>query len=271
MTPEPLNHFTPEEEPLPKPFIIGITNDVHGAGSTTTAKHLTHLFEFCYQDPGNAIRQMAVDQGYATDPEDDEGVLRFEKEVVSKEPNIDIKLDAAVISKALEGNCVIEGTAAVILTKAGLIPSDQQFSMTETAIPVFTALLTCDEKVAAQRALLRKKLRRQGIDPLSSSPTLHQQIIQTLAEEDIRAQMDLSHQRKETTRQNWERLYRLSALEKGRGAFDLPPIDTTNLTPEQVVEKVIIALADKSLISQEKAAEAKTKLSKLLSSTQNPH
>jgi cytidylate kinase len=265
MTSRELVYHSSEEEAQPKPFIIGVTNDIHGAGSTTTAKLLTRLLEFGYEDPGNATRQMAVDQGYATDLEDDEGLLRFEQEVVSKNPNIDIELDTAVISKAIAGNYVIEGTAAVILAKAGLIPDEKgPLSSVEPQFPIFTVLLTCNPRVAAQRVLLRKELRRRNIDPSTVSPETRQVIIDGLNEEQVNSQMDTSQRRKETPRQNWDRLYRLSDLEKGEGAFDLPKIDTTNLTPEQVVDLILTQLQKGSYLSQKQLKEAQMTLHRLI-------
>jgi len=261
-----LNH---EEEPSPITFSIGITNDVHGAGSTTTARLLTEIFHFEYSDPGDVTRQMAVDADFAQGLEDDQGVLHYEREVVTRHPQIDAQIDREVITQAARGNCVLEGNAAVILAKAGLIPNKEgNLSPLESLPPIFTVLLTCQERVAAQRVLLRKELRRRNIDPSTVSPETRQVIIDGLNEEQVNRQMNISRQRKKTTRQNWDRLYGLSKLEKGEGAFDLPPIDTTNLTPEQVVSQIIIALKDKSLISQEKAQEA---LAYLSSRSQNPH
>jgi hypothetical protein len=112
--------------------------------------------------------------------------------------------------------------------------------------------------------LLRKELRRRNIDPSTVSPETRQVIINGLNEEQVNSQMNTSRQRKETTRQNWDRLYRLSDLEKGEGAFDLPKIDTTNLTPEQVVDLILTQLQKGSYLSQKQLKEAQMTLHRLI-------
>lgn len=232
-------------------FSIGITGEVHGAGSTTTAKILAQIFGFGYEYAGQTIRDMAVQQKFAKNPEDDEGIVKFNKEYVSQHPSIDAILDCHIITEALRGNCVFEGKAAVVLAKAHRLPIDDQESKTgwslvdaqdcNTTTPIFSIILKCDEETAARRILLRKYLHGQNIDQSTLTYEQKKDIMNKLSPEEAEHQINTSKERMQTTRKSWEKLYHLSQLEKGEGQYDTH-LDTTNLTPEQVVGTILSRL-----------------------------
>lgn len=243
----------PEAEPCPKSFSLGITGEVHGAGSTTTAKMLAEILEFSYEYAGDYRRRLAVRVGYATDFEDDAGVARFD-EIASEHPQTDARLDKRVITNAVKGNCVFEGKAAIVLAKAGQSPVRNPerkkwvLSPIKSPTQIYTVLLRCDERTAAQRILLRKTLSQQGKDPFATSYEERQEVFNQLTQGEINTQMETSQKRMATNRQNWNNFYNLSGLEKGEGAYDLT-IDATCLTPEKVVGKILAALACHEKIS----------------------
>lgn len=265
--------LSPEAEPCPKSFSLGITGEVHGAGSTTTAKMLAKILEFSYEYAGEHFRELAVETGYAKDNEDDAGIVLFAQEYARFHPEFDAELDQKVVDRAGQGSCVFEGKAAVVLAKAGQSPvrnpTDREWVVTplESSVPTFTVLLTCNERTAAQRILLRKALYQQRKNPLTVSAEERQQIIAQLDEKEIERQIQISQERMVATRQNWDNLYNLFQLEQGEGAYDLT-IDTTAPTPEQVVGQIISNLREKALISSEQEKEA---LIALLLYTKNPH
>lgn len=270
-----------ETEFPPQIFSVGITCQVNGAGSTTTAKMLAEILGFGYEYAGDIRRRLAVRTGYAEHFEDDEGIARFESEVSPEYPQTDTRLDYRVISKARNGNFVIEGKAAVALAKANLSPVKDStskkwsLSLIEPSVPIFTVLLTCNEETAARRVLLRKRLdqlKKQGVDPSTISKEERQRIMDEPGQEEVNKQIKISRKRTEATRRNWNHLYKFSGenfskIEQGLGAYDLKELDTAHLTPEQVIAEIIAGLKEKKLISPEQEKEA---LIELLLRTENP-
>lgn len=234
----------PEKEPRPKEFSLGISGEVHGAGSSTVAKLMAEILDFDYCYAGVYYRKKAVEKGFAKDLQDDEGVTAFARQYVVNHPEIDIEIERTIIESAARGSCVFEGKTAVVLAKAGKQPkigmekNKYVFEPIESPKPFFTVLLTCNEIIAAQRVLVRKKLLQQNKDPSTASKEEREEIIKQLDNEEVKMQIATSAKRMRATRANWNNLYGLFELEKGQGAFDLT-IDTSNLAKKQVVTTIV--------------------------------
>jgi cytidylate kinase len=233
-----------KSEPRPEKFSLGISGEVHGAGSSTVAKLIADILGFDYYYAGIHYREKAVEKGFAKDLQDDKGVTAFASQYVVDHPEIDIEIEKVIIKNVAQGGCVFEGKTAVVLAKAGKQPkiggekNKYALEPIEAHKPFFTVLLTCDKTIAAQRILVRKKLLQEGKNPLTASKQEDEEIIKQLTTEEVKKQIENSAERIRITRANWNNLYGLFELEKGQGAFDLV-VDTSHLTKKQVVATII--------------------------------
>lgn len=232
-------------------FSLGISGEVHGAGSSTIAKLMAEILNFDYYYAGILYRKAAVKKGYAKDLQDSKGITAFASQYVVEHPEIDIEIEKEIIEKAIQGGCLFEGKAVVILAKAGKLPvfesKKKKYSLksVKSPKPLFTVLLTCDRVIAAQRVLTRKMLLQQKGFSITSREK-NKKIIKQLTIKEIEAQIEDSTERMRAARANWDKLYGLSELEKNQGAFDLI-IDTSYLSPEKITNKILDSLANTHL------------------------
>lgn len=198
---------------------LGITRQVHGAGSTTSAKILSKILNLPFIEAGTKRREMAKDDHFSQNLYDDQGLYRFEKEKITKDPQIDFNLDVKLMKKITKKSCIFGGQNLVRLCKTAKIIK------APVSCLFFTVLLVCDKKVSAKRVLERKK--REGL------------FKGKIDQKNLNQEIKDSEKRMQGNLKAWFKLYNLKEEDYfNPKAYDLV-IDTTKLTQNQVASLIL--------------------------------
>lgn len=240
--------FSPEStlEQSPSPYIekvrsldlsIGITGENHAAGSSTVAKLLAKELNRPYVSAGGVLRRMA--SLYCDDVQGDEQKLDVLGEWLAGDGGRDARIDRFVIGRANRQPVVFEGKEAVALAKRGMIP-DRRATLETPPIrkQIFAVRLKCSDEESATRALIRDWLQANSRTADSLTDEEISEIRRSFSDEQISAKSCDLKRRMEEGQKRWQVSYDAHAPV----TYDLE-IDTTYLTPRQVVDLILESIA----------------------------
>jgi len=175
-----------------------------GSGKSTIAKSIEKKFRYKRFYMGDLQRKIAKSKGIT---------LEELQKIEEKDPSIDYEVDNEMEKIFIAMNdAIVEGRTA-----AGLF---KKWNMKKKAIHIF---LNCELKESAKRIFKQKKAEGNG--------NRNEKTAKTITE-----QMKYITQRENDDRKRFKSLYNLDIYNKK--LYDLI-IDTTKLTPQQAVSKII--------------------------------
>lgn len=238
------------------PLSIGLTGNRHAVGTSTVARQLSEILGFKYMYAGGIFRRVA--STFLSELPDEER-LRFVIEKAKEDKTFDARVDRLIELEANKGGVIFEGKAVVTLAKNGILPN-KNATMQQLIfdVPIYSILLTCDERESAKRALFRDWCIKNNLTPDNLSYQERKKIFAGFSEVEIKNKSKTLSERRRNDRKRWKETYGINVEEPKN--YDLI-IDNTKKDPNETTREIILTLIKNGVIdpSMSKIYEQATK------------